>query len=221
VKNFLLISGLISLLFSCASPKPVSYPGSSSVPPPQHAQREPKFIENIVIKGPSNEKAAVDKPLLINTTKEAPGSAYSTDIEKCNDLQFKYAILMEEAVESILDVKLVSFLEHWYGAPYRYGGGTRQGIDCSAFTAKLMDSVYSVALPRTARTQFTTGPRIKKEQLSQGDLVFFNTTGGVSHVGVYLANKKFVHASTSSGVIISDLDDAYFKRRYVGAIRVR
>jgi lipoprotein Spr len=65
------------------------------------------------------------------------------------------------------------------------------------------------------------GVRIRKDQLKQGDLVFFNTTGGISHVGVYLANNKFVHAAASAGVMISDLEDAYYKRRYIGATRVK
>ncbi len=97
----------------------------------------------------------------------------------------------------------------------------KKGIDCSAFTCLFMDSVYGISLPRTARSQYTTGTHINKSQLKQGDLVFFNTTGGISHVGVYLNNNKFVHASTSSGVMISDLDDLYFKKRYVGCRRVK
>ena len=85
----------------------------------------------------------------------------------------------------------------------------------------LMDSVYGVALPRTARSQYEMGVKIKKDQLEQGDLVFFNTTGGISHVGVFLANNKFVHAATSAGVMISDLNDMYYKKRFIGASRVR
>jgi lipoprotein Spr len=81
--------------------------------------------------------------------------------------------------------------------------------------------VYDIKLPRTAQNQYNSTSKIKKDDLSQGDLVFFNTTGGISHVGVYLANNKFVHASVSSGVMVSDMEDAYFKRRYVGATRVK
>ena len=146
---------------------------------------------------------------------------YSTDIEKCNALQFKYAIIMEQPVETVTNERLISFLESWYGTPYKFGGGDRVGIDCSAFCAMLMDTVYGVALPRTARSQYEMGYKIKKDQLSQGDLVFFNTTGGISHVGVYLANNKFVHAATSTGVVISDLEDMYYRKRFIGANRVR
>ena len=149
------------------------------------------------------------------------GSDFSTDIERSNFLQFKYAILLEETVESMTNEKLISFLEDWYGTPYQFGGDTKKGIDCSAFTCRLMDSVYNITLPRTAKNQYNSSTKVRKQDLKQGDLVFFNTTGGISHVGVYLGNNKFVHASASSGVMISDLDEAYFKRRYIGAARVK
>lgn len=128
---------------------------------------------------------------------------------------------MEEEVEAVTNEKLVNFLEEWYGTPYQFGGDSKKGVDCSAFTCAMMSDVYGLSLPRTSREQYKAGQRVSKSDLMQGDLVFFNTTGGVSHVGVYLHNNKFVHASTSSGVMISDLDDAYFKRRYLGATRLR
>lgn len=220
MKNFLHFLGLLCLLASCALPRQ-SYPGSTSAPPPDRAERDPQFLENISINSTPKEETKIHKPLSIETRKHAPGVMYSNEIEHCNELQFKYAILLEEKVESVNDARLIAFLEHWYGAPYRYGGQTKKGIDCSAFTSLLMDSVYDIQLPRTAQNQYNSTSKIKKGDLSQGDLVFFNTTGGISHVGVYLANNKFVHASVSSGVMVSDLDDAYFKRRYVGATRVR
>jgi lipoprotein Spr len=160
-------------------------------------------------------------PKRVKAPKDLPGSVYSTDIERCHALQFKYAILMEKEVESVTNDRLISFLEEWYGTPYQFGGDSKKGVDCSAFTCAMINQVYGLTLPRTSREQYKTGQRVNKSELLQGDLVFFNTTGGVSHVGVYLANNKFVHASTSSGVMISDLDDVYFKKRYVGAARLR
>lgn len=170
--------------------------------------------------GSANNVPSSNAPLT-ETGKNVPGMVYSTDIEKCNALQFKYAIILDTAVEAITNARLVSFLEHWYGTPYRFGGIDKQGIDCSAFCSMLMDSVYGIVLPRTAKSQYEMGVKIRKQQLEQGDLVFFNTTGGISHVGVFLANNKFVHAATSNGVVISDLDDMYYKRRYIGASRVK
>ena len=223
MKNFFYIIGLIVLLTSCASTKQLSYPGSNSVPPPERAERDPQFLENISINKSANKdtitvrkRALVEKPGTMKT-----GSDFSTDIERSNFLQFKYAILLEETVESMTNEKLISFLEDWYGTPNQFGGDTKKGIDCSAFTCRLMDSVYNITLPRTAKNQYNSSTKVRKQDLKQGDLVFFNTTGGISHVGVYLGNNKFVHASASSGVMISDLDEAYFKRRYIGAARVK
>lgn len=185
------------------------------------AAPQPKFLENISVDPAAAAEPAVRKPRSIKPSTKVPGTAFSTNIEHCNDLQFKYAILMEKSVEEVTNETLIAFLESWYGIPYKYGGEGRSGIDCSAFTSRLMDSVYRVDIPRTARSQFKAGSRISKKELEQGDLVFFNTSGGISHVGAYLGNNKFVHASTSSGVMISDLDDAYFKRRYVGSVRLK
>ena len=173
------------------------------------------------IKPSTEEKTVSNTTPISETSRNVPGMVYSTDIEKCNALQFKYAIIMEQPVETITNERLISFLENWYGTPYKFGGGDRIGIDCSAFCAMLMDTVYGVAFPRTAKSQYEMGYKIKKDQLAQGDLVFFNTTGGISHVGVYLANNKFVHAATSAGVVISDLDDMYYRKRFIGANRVR
>ena len=74
----------------------------------------------------------------------------------------------------------------------------------------LITTAFGLNLPRTSREQYAASQRVDKEDLREGDLVFFNTSGGVSHVGVYLINNKFVHASTSSGVMISDLNEDYY-----------
>jgi cell wall-associated NlpC family hydrolase len=84
----------------------------------------------------------------------------------------------------------------------------------------LFAGIYGIALPRTAREQYNNSQRISRTELKEGDLIFFNTTGGVSHVGMYLQNNKFVHAS-SSGVTISDIFDEYWVRRFVGVGRVQ
>lgn len=223
MKNFLYayIIGLVCLLTSCGSARKSSAVAHKGRPPAD----QPRFLENIAIKSSGStvpdEETTVDAPKKLKGRKDIPGSMYSSDIEKCNNLQFKYAILMEEEVETVTNDRLIAFLENWYGTPYKYGGDKRTGVDCSAFTCLMMDTVYNVSLPRTSREQYAAGKRIAKSDLAQGDLVFFNTTGGISHVGVYLNNSKFIHASTSSGVMISDLEDAYFKKRYVGATRLR
>lgn len=142
------------------------------------------------------------------------------NIESSSALQFKYALLTDAPVEALANLDLLHFMDEWYGTPYRYGGTSKKGIDCSAFALGLLSSVFAVSIPRTVREQYENSRRINRSELQLGDLVFFNTRGRISHVGVYLINNKFVHASTSNGVMISDLDDSYFYKKYVGAGRI-
>lgn len=117
---------------------------------------------------------------------------------------------------------LASFIADWYGTRYRYGGTSRTGIDCSAFVQKLYESVFGISLVRTAIQQAQNSCELcTNDDLREGDLVFFKTQGNrISHVGVYLMNKFFVHSASSKGVMISNLDDKYWKPRYAGAGRV-
>jgi cell wall-associated NlpC family hydrolase len=129
--------------------------------------------------------------------------------------------MLNVAVEELKNYRLLEFIEEWYGTRYVYGGSTKRGIDCSAFSGTLQASVFGRTLPRIAQDQFLYSERISRSRLREGDLVFFNTRGGISHVGVYLANNKFVHASSSHGVMISDLTEAYYSKKFIAAGRVR
>jgi hypothetical protein len=153
-------------------------------------------------------------------TKITAATIGGTTIEKCNALQFKYAMLMDIEVETLTNFALLGFIDEWWATRYLYGGTGKNGIDCSSFTGKLEQEVYSNTLPRTARAQYEVCDKIKPEDLEQGDLVFFNTTGGVSHVGVYLGNHFFVHSSCSSGVTISSLNEDYYNRKFIIGGRV-
>lgn len=115
----------------------------------------------------------------------------------------------------LLDV--ISYL----GTPYKYGGMSRRGIDCSGFTATIYSGAADVKLPRSTKEQFTTGSTVERDELQFGDLVFFNTTGRTpSHVGIFIEGDLFAHASASEGVTFSSLESTYFKKRFVGARRV-
>ncbi|MGJ7032903.1 C40 family peptidase [Niabella hirudinis] len=136
------------------------------------------------------------------------------------ELQKKYAAILNVLPNSISNNDLLETMDDWYGTRYQYGGTTKYGIDCSAFTREMYRGAYGIELPRTAREQYGRVRKISSTELQEGDLLFFNTTGGVSHVGMYLGNNKFVHASTSRGVTISDLYEAYYISRFIGAGRV-
>jgi hypothetical protein len=145
--------------------------------------------------------------------------SFELTLETFLPFQFKYAIMLDESVEKLTNVSLYKAIDEWYGTRYRYGGTSHRGIDCSAFMQVLGQYAFGWMLPRTAREQYASLKRIGKDDLKEGDLVFFNTTGGVSHVGMYLQNGKFIHSSTSQGVAISDLDESYWKARFIGARR--
>lgn len=220
LRNLVYFALLALAISSCNTLKPISSSQSAST---HKTSSSPAFIQHINIT-PAKESETFKK----GGTTAAPQqqnysiatSSASSFIESLTSLQFKYGILLDIAVERLTNLKLLETIDEWYGTRYRYGGSTKEGIDCSAFAGTLMTSVFGLTLPRTSREQYDASQRITKGDLQEGDLVFFNTSGGVSHVGVYLSNNKFVHASTSSGVMISDLNEDYYFRKYVGAGRV-
>jgi cell wall-associated NlpC family hydrolase len=152
-----------------------------------------------------------------------PDAAPATvQIETANALQLKYAVVMDVTVEMLTNMALLQAIDRWWGTKYCLGGITDSCIDCSGFTQNIMRDVYRQNLPRTAQEQFNLAQKIELEDMKEGDLVFFNTVGkDISHVGVYLMNNKFVHASTSGGVTISDLNDTYWQPKFRGVGRIR
>lgn len=166
---------------------------------------------------PKEEKSSFVKAL--NNIGQNLRQGFNVALETFMPFQFKYALMLNEKVEKLTNVALYKTIDDWYGTRYRYGGTTERGIDCSAFMQVLGNYAFGWSLPRTAREQYQTSVPISKDDLREGDLVFFNTTGGVSHVGMYLQNGKFIHSSSSNGVVISDLSEAYWKARFIGARR--
>lgn len=118
--------------------------------------------------------------------------------------------------------KLYEVVNSWLGVPYKYGGTDRNGIDCSAFVGTVYEEVYSVTLHRTANDMLRDVTLIAKAQLAEGDILFFtNSKGKVSHVGIYLKEGLFAHASTSNGVSVSRLDDTYWSKHFYRGGRVK
>lgn len=232
-----LIYSLLSvvLLSSCSQLKTLTSRDNSTASSPSQKSNAKKvrFLDNISVTpgqvvtskhamGPSMPAADKRKKQRDTYNQYVRPSLSSGDIERADWLQLKYAILLDANVEKLTNVNLLKLIDEWYGTSYCMGGSTKNCIDCSAFTHIIMQDVYNVNVPRTADEQYKSSQHINLEDLEEGDLVFFNTNGGsndMSHVGVYMLNNKFAHAATSGGVMVSDLNDSYWKPRYRAAGR--
>ncbi|WP_163339362.1 C40 family peptidase [Desulfopila sp. IMCC35008] len=109
---------------------------------------------------------------------------------------------------------LHDFYTDWQGAPYKNGGMSQSGIDCSAFTYLAYRNLFTIDLPRTVSEQARQGKKIPRNALKPGDLVFFKTGLFQKHVGIYMEDLSFIHVSTIKGVMISRLDDDYWRNKY-------
>jgi cell wall-associated NlpC family hydrolase len=149
-----------------------------------------------------------------NNTNESHSSADSRVLPK-------YEKIVGSGI-SKKSVPLYSFIDHWIGVPYCYGGMSHKCTDCSGFVCNLYKDVYHIELPHTSEKQHDMAHIVKKRKLKEGQLVFFDTDKGksISHVGVYLGNNKFVHASSSHGVRIDDLEETYYKKTFKGGGKV-
>ena len=189
------------------------------------AQSHIKFIDGIDLKADAVEYGIADplerlKPKVEMLTVVPVTKSIKLATEACKSIQFKYAQLMDMDIEDITNFTMFHFVENWLKTKYRYGGTTKAGIDCSAFTGQLFCSIYSNTIPRTASEQYNLCAKIDKENLQEGDLVFFKNKRSISHVGMYLGNDCFVHSSTNSGVTISKLTDDYYSRKFIGGGRI-
>lgn len=106
------------------------------------------------------------------------------------------------------------------GTPYRYGGTTARGIDCSGLIRRIYAEAFDMDVPRTTREQQRLGRAVPPQAWQPGDLLFFDTPGKNRHAGIYLREGRFLHASTSEGVMVSNLDAPYWQRTYDQSRRV-
>ncbi len=115
----------------------------------------------------------------------------------------------------------VKVAKNFLGTPYRLGGSTLKGIDCSAFVKKVYE-IFDISLPRTALEQFSIGRKVERSQLEEGDLVFFKRRGNNAHVGIYIGDHQFVHASSSGREIkIDSLETPYYSQRFLSGVRIK
>nr|WP_321409626.1 NlpC/P60 family protein [uncultured Carboxylicivirga sp.] len=129
-------------------------------------------------------------------------------------------IIKAESKPSINSNNLNKEVKNWVGTPYRYGGTNKSGIDCSGLTTQIYKSVFNISLPRSSKDQYSQSNKIAKAKIKPGDLVFFKINKTVvSHVGIYLGDGNFIHASTSRGVVINNLSELYYKKYFIGGGR--
>ncbi|GBU12214.1 hypothetical protein AwEntero_08150 [Enterobacterales bacterium] len=124
-----------------------------------------------------------------------------------------------ERAEGVKTALLAQY-SHWKGTEYHWGGTTHDGVDCSSLMQQIFNDSMHKKLPRTTVQQIKKGERVSKKNLKPGDLVFFKTQPDTRHVGVYIGDNEFIHASKSQGVTISSLDDQYWINHYETARRL-
>ena len=176
------------------------------------------FLDNLAVL-PGDVKLA---GVTVAAPPVAPANTKTLSYDAALTLPNKYANLLGVAPTELTNTLLLSQMEKWYGTQYCFGGSTDSCIDCSSFTQVILRDVYNVKIPRNSQQQFDASTKIEVENLKEGDLVFFNTVSAsliITHVGVYVCNNKFVHASTSKGVTINDLSEKYFAKAFRGAGR--
>lgn len=165
--------------------------------------------------------------VLINFFSSCKSSKIITDPTLVNNssenlMRKKYADKLNVTEQQLLNIKLYKFIDEWYGTKYKLGGLDKSGIDCSGFVFKLYDIVYSRKIPRTTEEINGISKQLDKNKIKEGDFVFFKINSKkVSHVGVYLINDKFVHASSQKGIMISDLNEPYFQQHFFNGGRVK
>lgn len=224
----IIIAGVITLISGCS-------PSSSSLRYSSHQKQEEKNDKAIRFSKPDSLSAQAqdasdknNKADLANDNDEdvvEPGAKIpkydlkqSLDNFQNSQSNLGVGANFANLIESV-KMAIVKYDE----SPYHYGGSSREGIDCSGFTQNVFQQAFAVSLPRSAREQYQVGDVIgERDNLKFGDLVFFNTRRRVrpGHVGIYIGDGKFVHASSSIGVSISSLNDDYYNKKYMGGRRV-
>ncbi len=157
------------------------------------------------------------KGAIITDASSAP-----KDVRAGKQLLESYATVLGVPTDALQRTELYGFINDWMGVPHRSGGTDHRGLDCSAFVGLVMREIYAREVPRTSKDMAEHIKRKYERQLREGDLVFFSFgRRNIDHVGIYLHNHKFVHVSTSKGVIISDLRDPWYYKYFTRAGTVR
>jgi cell wall-associated NlpC family hydrolase len=212
--NLLLVPLIVGLAMSsagCLTPsvrytRPTLQDEPAVLPPP-HARRPAKEKAPAVKAGRAERKtrtAAVVYDTLLDF-----GEAFESDAQTGSS-----------SPSGPLNDRLMEIINSYIGVPYRYGGTTRSGLDCSGLVQNVFRDVYELDLPRASKDMYKLGTWVRRKQAQPGDLVFFDRRGRVNHVGIYVGDGRFAHASPDYGVTYSTLDNEYFTRHFAGIKRL-
>ena len=190
------------------------------------------LLATLLLSGCLTRKNALppDRAIGSKTHKRAATGTIITDASSApkgvrkagKSLLDEYAEVLGVRPNELQNRALYAYIDDWMGVPHRSGGIDHRGLDCSAFVGLVMRDVYGKAVPRVSKEIAEHIKRKYERQLQEGDLVFFSFgRGSIDHVGIYLHNNKFVHVSTSKGVIISDLHDSWYYRYFTRAGTVK
>ncbi|VWL85764.1 C40 family peptidase [Oceanivirga miroungae] len=176
----------------------------------------------------SNKNEIVIDLLEADIFANDPGNYDASYVYDENYIKVKSDELLQEVYDDyealdniILYEALMRSFKEWEGTKYKWGGDSKNGIDCSALTRRVYRSVFNnYELPRVSVDQVKKGRRVDNSELKPGDLLYFRPENRVNHVGVYLGNSLFINASSSKGVILSSLNNVYWKKYYKYAVRV-
>lgn len=151
-----------------------------------------------------------------------PSPRYTSKSNRTQKSSKKVNVKKLVKVSSFEGKYLIQQIENYLGVRYKWGGSTSAGMDCSGFVKTVFENSVDIELPHNARQLFNLGTQTEENTLTFGDLVFFRNVGarGISHVGIYLADYNFVHASSKRGVIVSNIKSKYYQERYVAAKRI-
>ncbi len=214
---------MLMLTTSCSSNQSLTSFLGDEEAPAYASSNKPHFINDISLGAKTNSDISINNGITMTPVdREHDREAAKINPSEGNTLKKKYASMLGVLPNMLCNYSLYKFIDEWYGVRYRYGGTDKSGIDCSAFVQRLYEDVFGTDVVRTALEQFQSVDLVKNlNHLREGDLVFFHIHHRrISHVGIYLVNNYFVHASLSQGVMISNLNDEYWQRYFAGAGRV-
>jgi len=193
---YLLLAAFV--LWSCKTTQPLSEKKKTTTK--NNTSPVNVVFEELEETDESTEKVVLPEPVLSKEEQE---------------LKEKYSELLDVTDLELEKIELYAFIDEWVGVKYKYGGTTKKGVDCSGFTNLLYNNVFKKELPRSSSDIAAVAKSVSKKELSEGDFVFFSIRSNkVDHVGIYLTNNRFVHASTSKGVIISNLEHPYYAKHF-------